>query len=384
MRLLINVLLTLWFYTAHGQGKHCNYPVIKHGRLYQSYSGYFPARVNQQFLYNCDQYFVPPSQYSSDYLTCTEEGWSPEEPCLRECIFNNLENGYTPSSEKKAVQGETVRVRCYHGYSLQNNQNTMTCTESGWSPPPRCIRVNTNCVNLPTFEDAVLIDREKNFYRSGEQVAFKCLSYYQLDGSNTIQCVKSKWIGRPACRDVSCVNPPQVENAIIHNQKSKYQSGERARYECIGNYDLFGEIEVVCLNGTWTEPPQCKDSQGKCGPPPPIDNGDITSLLQSAYPSGMSVEYRCQAYYELRGNKNVVCRNGEWTQPPKCLEACLISEETMRKHHIQLRWKYEKKLYSKTEDTIEFMCQYGYRQLTPKHTFRTTCREGNVVYPRCG
>ena len=66
------------------------------------------------------------------------------------------------------------------------------------------------------------------------------------------------------------------------------------------------------------------------------------------------------------------------------LEACVISEETMRKHHIQLRWKYEKKLYSKTEDNIEFMCQYGYRQLTPKHTFRTTCREGNVVYPRCG
>ena len=66
------------------------------------------------------------------------------------------------------------------------------------------------------------------------------------------------------------------------------------------------------------------------------------------------------------------------------LEACLISEETMRKHHIQLRWKYDKKLYSKTEDTIEFMCQYGYRQLTPKHTFRTTCREGKVVYPQCG
>ena len=66
------------------------------------------------------------------------------------------------------------------------------------------------------------------------------------------------------------------------------------------------------------------------------------------------------------------------------LEACTISEETMRKHHIQLRWKHDKKIYSKTEDTIEFMCQYGYRQLTPKHTFRATCREGKVVYPRCG
>ncbi|OWK08129.1 CFH [Cervus elaphus hippelaphus] len=106
----------------------------------------------------------------------------------------------------------------------------------------------------------------------------------------------------------------------------------------------------------------------------------------------MLVEYRCQAYYELRGNRNVICRSGEWSEPPKCLgsclfsltlEACVISEETMRQHHIQLKWKDETKLYSKTEDSIEFMCQRGYRQVTPQHTFRTTCREGKVVYPSC-
>ena len=64
------------------------------------------------------------------------------------------------------------------------------------------------------------------------------------------------------------------------------------------------------------------DSQGKCGPPPPIDNGDITSLLQLVYPPGMILEYRCQAYYELQGNRNVVCRNGEWSEPLKCLGEC--------------------------------------------------------------
>uniref|UniRef100_A0A4W2HAZ6 Sushi domain-containing protein n=1 Tax=Bos indicus x Bos taurus TaxID=30522 RepID=A0A4W2HAZ6_BOBOX len=245
----------------------CQDSVIKHGRLYNSYSGYFPADVNQQFFYYCDQYFVSPSQRSWDYLTCTTEGWSPEEPCLRQCIFNYLENGHTPHREEKYLQGETVRVHCYEGYSLQDNQNTMTCTESGWSPPPRCIRVN---------------------------------------------------------------------------------------------------------------------SQGKCGPPPPIDNGDITSLLQSVYPPGMSVEYQCQACYELQGNRNLVCQNGEWSEPPKCLEACVISEETMRKHHIQLRWKPDTKLYFKTEDNIEFMCQHGYHPVTPQHTFRTTCLEGKVVYPSCG
>ncbi|XP_059731574.1 uncharacterized protein [Bos taurus] len=330
MLMLINVLLTLWFYTAHGQGKHCNYPVIRHGRLYQSYSGYFPARVNQQFLYNCDQYFVPPSLYSSDYLTCTAEGWFPEEPCLRECIFNNLENGYTPSSERKAVQGETVRVRCYYGYSLQNNQNTMTCTESGWSPPPRCIRVkNTGCSQPPQIDHGTINSsssaeerreiHEQRLYAHGTKLSYTCEEGFKISENNVIICHMGKWSSPPQCVDVSCVNPPQVENAIIHNQKSRYQSGERARYECIGNYDLFGETEVICLNGIWTEPPQCKDSQGKCGPPPPIDNGDITSLLQSVYLPGSIVEYRCQAYYELRGNRNVVCRNGEWSEPPKCL-----------------------------------------------------------------
>ncbi|KAB0377456.1 hypothetical protein FD755_011900, partial [Muntiacus reevesi] len=113
-------------------------------------------------------------------------------------------------------------------------------------------------------------------------------------------------------------------------------------------------------------------SQGKCGPSPSIDNGDITSLLQSVYPPGMIVEYQ-----------NAVCQNGEWSEPPKCLP-CGISEETMRKHHIQLRWKHDPKLYSKTEDNIEFMCQRGYRPVSPDHTFRTTCQEGKMVYPSCG
>uniref|UniRef100_A0A4W2FA61 Complement factor H n=1 Tax=Bos indicus x Bos taurus TaxID=30522 RepID=A0A4W2FA61_BOBOX len=735
--------------------KPCSYPVIKHGRLYYSYRGYFPARVNQQFVYSCDHHFVPPSQRSWDHLTCTAEGWSPEEPCLRQCIFNYLENGHTPHREEKYLQGETVRVRCYEGYSLQNDQNTMTCTESGWSPHPRCIRVKTcsksniriengflsestftyplnkqteykckpgyvtadgktsgliTCLkngwsaqpvcikscDRPVFEKArvksdgmwfrlndrldyecvdgyenrdgrttgsivcgqdgwsdkaACYEREcsipemdpylnayprketykvgdvlkfscsqgrimvgadsvqcyhfgwspklptckvkscalppelpngkrkeihKEEYAHNEVVEYACNPKFLMKGSHKIQCVDGEWTalpvcieeertcgnipdldhgdvkpsvppyhhgdlvefscreaftmigprfitcisgewtqppqciatdelrkckgstlfppeGRPAhkieydhntnksyqCRGKSerkhsiCINgewdpkvdckeakiqlcppPPQVPNACDMTTTVNYQDGEKISILCKENYLIQDAEEIVCKDGRWqsiprciekigcsqppqidhgtisssssaeerreiheqrlyahgtklsytceegfkisennviichmgkwSSPPQCVDSQGKCGPPPPIDNGDITSLLQSVYPTGSIVEYRCQAYYELRGNRNVVCRNGEWSQLPKCLEACLISEETMRKHHIQLRWKHDKKIYSKTEDTIEFMCRYGYRELTPKHTFRATCREGKVVYPRCG
>ncbi|XP_065793251.1 complement factor H-related protein 1-like [Muntiacus reevesi] len=394
--------------------KSCDFPVIKHGRLYYAFKGYFPASVGQQFSYRCKRYFVTPSQSSWDYMTCTLKGWSPEVPCLRQCSFNYLENGYYTNSQEKYLQGKTVRVRCHDGYSLHNNQNTMTCTEKGWYPPPICVRVGlpcglppsiqngvvrhkkdsyqygekvtytcTDCFNLPSFDDAVFIGQMKKSYRSGEQVAFKCRPYYQLNGSNTIQCVKSKWIGRPVCKDVSCVNPPRVENAVIRNDRPRYLNGERVRYECIGTYHILGDVDVTCLNGTWTKPPQCKDSQGKCGPPLPTDNGDITSLLTPLYPLRSIVEYQCQAYYELQGNRNSVCQNGEWSEPPKCLEACEISEEMMEKYNIQLKWTTSKKLYSKTQDRIEFICKSGYHPVTPDHTFRTACQEGKVVYPHC-
>lgn len=50
--------------------KSCDFPVIKHGRLYYVYRGYFPARVGKQFSYCCDQYFVTSSQISCDFMIC--------------------------------------------------------------------------------------------------------------------------------------------------------------------------------------------------------------------------------------------------------------------------------------------------------------------------
>ncbi|XP_055275911.1 complement factor H isoform X2 [Moschus berezovskii] len=796
--------------------KPCNYPVIKHGWLYYSYRGYFPARVNQQFVYYCDQNFVPPSRRSWDHLTCTAEGWSPEEPCLRQCIFNYLENGHTPRREEKYLQGETVRVRCYEGYSLQNNQNTLTCTENGWSPLPRCIRVKTcsrhsakiengflsesaftyplnkqteykcksgyvtadgktsgliTCMkngwsaqpvcikscDRPVFEKAraksdgtwfrlndtldyecldgyenrdghttgsivcgqdgwsdkaACYEREcsipemdtyldaypkketfkvgdvmkfscsqgrimvgadsvqcyhfgwspklprckvgkvkscapppqlpngkgkethKEEYAHNEVVEYACNPRFLMKGSHKIQCVDGEWTTLPVCieeertcgdipdldhgdvkpsappyhhgdsvefsckeaftmigpRFITCISgewtqppqciatdelkkckgsklfqpgrktahmieydhntnksyqcqgksehthsicvngewdpkvgceeeaqkqpcppppqipnardmtttvkyqngekisilckenyliqdaeeivckdgrwqsitrctekigcsqppqidhgtinssssaeerreiheqrlyahgtklsytceesfeisennviichmgkwssppqcvgrpcglPPYIQNGVVSHKKNSYQYGEEVTYDCDEGFGTDGPASIRCLGGEWSRPQDCINSQGKCGPPPPIDNGDITSLLQSVYPSGMIVEYQCQDYYELRGNRKVVCRNGEWSELPKCLEACVISEEAMKNHHIQLRWKHDRKLYSRTEDNIEFMCQRGYRRVTPHHTFRTTCREGKVVYPRC-
>lgn len=49
-----------------------------------------------------------------------------------------------------------------------------------------------------------------------------------------------------------------MENAHILDEMPKYISGDRVSYECIRPLTLFGNREVMCLDGTWSEPPQCK------------------------------------------------------------------------------------------------------------------------------
>ncbi|XP_023382730.1 complement factor H-like [Pteropus vampyrus] len=316
-------------------------------------------------------------------VTCLNGTWTEPPQCkgLPCGPPPSISNGFVPNWFGSDEYGQGAEYRCFRGFEMEGPAS-IKCLGGKWSHPPYCREVE--CSAPPSFDKAIRVGpQRKRSYKSGEEVIYRCEQYYQMEGPKTIRCLKGRWIGRPTCRDASCTNPPTVENANILYKKARYLHGNTVRYECINSLQLFGDVEVTCLNGTWTEPPQCKDSAGKCGPAPSIDNGDITTFSVAEYPPGSSVEYQCQNLYELRGNKKITCTNGRWSEPPKCIDACVISQEMMEIHKIQLRWEDKKKYYSKTDDTVEFMCKYGFREVSPHHAFRVTCREGKMEYPTC-
>uniref|UniRef100_A0A673TA56 Complement factor H n=1 Tax=Suricata suricatta TaxID=37032 RepID=A0A673TA56_SURSU len=302
-----------------------------------------------------------------DEITCHAGKWSSPPRCVGlPCGPPHLIPHGFPSPVSDSYQyEEEVTYQCTEGFMI-NGPASIKCLGGKWSPLPEC--KSTDCFSLPDFGNATPIGQQKAVYKSGEKVTYKCPTSHLVDGPNTVQCINSQWIGKPRCKGTSM----KFLNLVVK------MSG--ARDECIQSFDLVGGRVVICSNGNWT---QLLNPNEKCGPPPPIDNGDITTFPKPEYDPGSSVEYQCQSLYVLEGNKIITCSYGQWSKPPKCLDACVVSEETMEKHKIKFRWSPKKKLYAPTQDHVEFECKPGYVKRTAEHTFRVTCLEGKLTYPVC-
>ncbi|XP_045716030.1 complement factor H-like isoform X2 [Phyllostomus hastatus] len=368
--------------------KPCEYPEIKHGYLsWGSRSErYFPAAVGQYFYYYCDGNYAPPTRDDWDIITCTTDGWSPDIPCLRKCIFNYLENGKYPRYGQKYLQGQSAKVTCDPGYSLPNQQTTLTCTENGWSPPPKCIRVVTCLKSDIEIENGFFSESELK-YPLHTETQYKCKQgYLTEDGqtSGTITCLQRGWSTRPRC--IKHCDMPLFENATAIITGKAFKPNDTLDYQCLDGYetrDGHTSGTMVCGKDGWSGLPSCFKSAEKCGRPPAVSNGDITSFPLTAYPPGSRVEYQCQAYYELQGPKYVTCSDAKWSEPPKCLDPCVISEETLNENNIRLKGKEDKTHYAKTRDIIEFTCKLGHSAVTSVQSLEAMCREGTVQLPRC-
>ncbi|XP_032718498.1 complement factor H-related protein 2-like [Lontra canadensis] len=254
-----------------------------------------------------------------------------------------------------------------------------------------CAHGQGGSCDFPEIKHGNIYDEDR--YKYSFPVAVGKYFYYSCDHSfaspsqslwTQIICTEEGWSPTPKC--IRQCFFPWVENGHSASSGRIHQEGDIVQIVCNKGYRLpYNQKNIRCAERGWSFPPKCNQlgPERICGPPPPIDNGDITSFPLKAYAPGSSVKYQCQTFYALHGNSTIICSNGQWSEPPKCLDACVVSEEIMEKHNIQLRWRHEKKFYSRTGDIIEFMCKVGYHRKSQGDLFRTTCQEGKLTYPTC-
>ncbi|XP_029142225.1 complement factor H-like [Protobothrops mucrosquamatus] len=119
--------------------------------------------------------------------------------------------------------------------------------------------------------------------------------------------------------------------------------------------------------GIWTKSSifmlSCLIEGGKnCNGPPRIENGDIITLSEKRYRSGSSVEFRCQRFYAMEGQKISFCNNGTWTKVPICLDPCRIPTAELERQKIEVKdgMDASENIFVQHGHSIELICRTGY------------------------
>ncbi|NWS07731.1 CFAH factor, partial [Motacilla alba] len=363
--------------------KPCDYPPIENGGLSYTYeyyrNYYFPRRFGQTIDYYClDDYSTPTGEYWVR-VTCTERGWFPEPKCLRKCFIKELVNGNFLYRGWKDFfkEGERARYTCHYDFQAQHNE--VTCTRSGWAPPPRCTR-KKKCQNI-IFENSFL-NSDRRIFNSKETILYKChvgfvtpegqesgytqckesgwtpppkciksckapgdilihhtnktvfmpgdaIEYSCLEGykttnympTDTTICGKNgEWSPEPQCREIECVLLP-LSDGNFSPREGKYRSGAVVKFTCAKNYIRVGPASSQCYDFGWfPSPPVCKVNVKGCGPPPEIPSGSIVDGSVNQYRHGDRKQYECNGEFKLVGSKEIECIDGQWSSPPSCID----------------------------------------------------------------
>ncbi|XP_075473076.1 complement factor H-like isoform X20 [Ascaphus truei] len=418
--------------------RECKMSNLDHGS-YQTDKNIF--EVGEYLRYTCDKGFRSPRNRTTDSAQCLQQGWSVPPQCVEiACYAESVANGAVVKDKDVYREGDIIELTCNRGFKIEyepdaprkctamgwspslkcislacdrpvienghlhyyiyyptfpqrinieldyfckdgywppekTNYGRITCTEDGWSPEPKCLKTCSN--NDIRVENADL-GRTLNKYVTGEKVQYRChpgLTTTDGKESGEIECRPNGKFSPGKCLKITC--------SIESTEKMVYKDGDTLRINCPTGYTLRGSEVSQCYYYGWDPPlPTCEGLGEVCNPPPTVENGDITDSRQPSYRSGSVVEYKCQSYYKLEGNRRVKCENGVWDDPPICLEPCTAGEREMRANNIQLRWTEDKKLYSEHDDEMIFGCLDRFEP-SPSAVFRVKCNRGVLLYPKC-
>ncbi|KAB0389348.1 hypothetical protein E2I00_002734, partial [Balaenoptera physalus] len=369
----------------------CPKPDLRNGYIFDTKLFY---KIQENMRYRCASGYKTTTGQDEAVVQCLPDGWSSQPTCRKEhetCLAPELHHGNYSTAQKMFKVKDKVRYECASGYHTSSGKRTeeVECHPYGWALTPRCAKLI--CSSLRSIENGYF-HPVKQTYEEGDVVQFFCHKNYYLSGSDLIQCYNFGWYPEsPVCegRRNRCPPPPLPLTSKIQTYSTTYRHGETVRIECGLNFEMQGSEEIRCENGKWTEPPkcivtymcergyhlrgpeeitckrgrwtlppECVGNTENCNSPPDVINGAVIGGLLASYPTGSSVEYRCNEYYLLRGAKISHCEQGKWSSPPVCLEPCTVNVDDMNRNNLGMKWDYEGKILH--GDLIDFVCKQGY------------------------
>ncbi|XP_059584403.1 complement factor H isoform X2 [Alligator mississippiensis] len=366
-------------------------PAIHNGSIISECQQQYPHGSTME--YRCNHRF---KMIGSSKIECIDGAWSPLPSCTeakKKCPPPPQVPGALKVTEMRNYEsGEEIPFQCLENFEASAEVDKIMCKDGKWQSPPRCIEKYV-CRSPRPLENGKLRQEHQNLgmeqsgpitYPDDAVLEYTCNTGFVLNGRSEIICNMGTWTAAPTCDEMPCGKVPSVLHSLPRRgEKNHYKAGITVRYECKRGFKIHGEQNIICQAGNWTKPPTCEEFFGKCGPPPAIENGDITSFPLKQYDQDSRVEYKCQHLYVMEGSQFATCNVGEWTEPPTCIEPCTVSEEDLEKNNIKLKWTPVGKLYSASGDFIDFVCKEGYVKDPTSPPFRVQCLKGKLSYPQC-
>ncbi|XP_036692951.1 coagulation factor XIII B chain [Balaenoptera musculus] len=371
--------------TCRKEHETCLAPELHHGN-YSTAQKMF--KVKDKVRYECASGYHTSSGKRTEEVECHPYGWALTPRCAKLICssLRSIENGYFHPVKQTYEEGDVVQFFCHKDYYLSGS-DLIQCYNFGWYPESPVCEGRRNRCPPPPLPLTSKIQTYSTTYRHGETVRIECGLNFEMQGSEEIRCENGKWTEPPKCIEekqrMVCEDPPLVANAAANLSSKVYYNGDKVTYMCERGYHLRGPEEITCKRGRWTLPPECVGNTENCNSPPDVINGAVIGGLLASYPTGSSVEYRCNEYYLLRGAKISHCEQGKWSSPPVCLEPCTVNVDDMSRNNLGMKWNYEGKILH--GDLIDFVCKQGY-DLSPSTALSelsVQCNRGEVKYPSC-
>ncbi|XP_069497594.1 complement factor H-like isoform X2 [Ambystoma mexicanum] len=344
----------------------------------------------ERVTYKCQQGYTFENQ---SHVTCLDGQWTDPPVCEATACSAapQVENADIVGQAKGIyTSGERVTYECHQGYAFEKHSH-VTCLDSEWTEAPVCER--GRCGPAPTILNGDVIGTREQSYNSGGFVDYKCAASHKMFGSSRVRCLNGDWSAIP-----ECLGPCQVESDKLeeHNveldiregEKVSFLEGETIRFTCIDGFRAPTPVSlfVRCTAAgfkypTCTDPHPCRILQED------MDGNNLeleTKADKVLYRNGEFIQFSCKAGFFETGPLSGICIESKISFPT-CIppKGCPLLQERLDSFNIQLSHRYADKRYLVNGESVQFLCNHGFKIHRSSSSMLQECDNGIIVYPKC-